>query len=112
MMLPNGDRAIVDLAKLVNYCLDPTHPRGKHKAKVFAASLGFLLPDAAQLRALLLAAARTSSNALPGLADPYGTRYLLDVSMTGPLGSGVVRSAWIILASEDFPRLTSCYVLV
>jgi hypothetical protein len=29
MKLPNGDAAIVDIAKLRDYCLSPDHPRGK-----------------------------------------------------------------------------------
>lgn len=36
MKLPNADRAVVGLAKLRDYCLSPTHPRGRHKARVFA----------------------------------------------------------------------------
>lgn len=27
--------------KLTGYCLNPEHPRGKHKARVFASALGF-----------------------------------------------------------------------
>ena len=53
MKLPNGDRAIVDIAKLRDYCLNPEHPRGKHKARVFAAALGFTVDDAEKLRAAL-----------------------------------------------------------
>lgn len=45
MKLPNADRAIVDVAKLRDYCLNPNHEEGKHKARVFAASLG---PSCAQ----------------------------------------------------------------
>jgi hypothetical protein len=33
--LPNASRAIIDLQKIEDYCLDPTHPRGRHKARVF-----------------------------------------------------------------------------
>jgi hypothetical protein len=45
MKLPNGDRAIVDLEKLRAYCLNPQHPRGRHKARVFA-SFGIREADA------------------------------------------------------------------
>lgn len=38
MKLPNGDRAVVDIVKLTDYCLSTTHPRGRHKARVFAAT--------------------------------------------------------------------------
>ncbi len=51
MKLPNSDRAVVDIAKLRDYCLNPAHPRGRHKARVFAAALGLtaevMAPDVA-----------------------------------------------------------------
>lgn len=40
MRLPNGARAILDARKLVDYCLNPDSPRGRHKARVFASSRG------------------------------------------------------------------------
>jgi len=45
-LLPNGDRAIVDIAKLTDYCLNPQHEDGKHKARVFASALGLGREDA------------------------------------------------------------------
>jgi hypothetical protein len=59
MKLPHGDLAVVDLAKLTDYCLNPAHPRGRHKARAFAASLGLTLDKADLLRDALLEAART-----------------------------------------------------
>jgi hypothetical protein len=38
-MLPNGHRAFVDVAKLRDYYLNPSHEDGKHKARVFASAL-------------------------------------------------------------------------
>jgi len=32
MLVPNAERAVVDIRKLRAYCLDPTHADGKHKA--------------------------------------------------------------------------------
>jgi hypothetical protein len=51
MKMPGGDVAIVDLLKLTEYCLNPDHERGKHKARVFAA-LGFSAENAGELRRL------------------------------------------------------------
>jgi hypothetical protein len=110
MRLPNANRAIVDIAKLRDYCLDPEHPRGKHKARVFSAALGLIKDDAEVLRSALFAAALTS-NAQLIAEDQYGQRFVIDFEMTGPAGSATVRSAWIIRTGEDFPRLTSCYVV-
>ena len=58
MTLPNADRAMVEDAKLLDYCLSTTHPRGRHKARLFAAALGITSSEAALLKAALLAAAR------------------------------------------------------
>ena len=108
--LPNGERAVVDVAKLSGYCLDPSHPRGRHKARVFRSALGLIAAHAEELRAALLAAARTE-DATPAEHDEYGDRYVVDFVMTGPIGSARVRSAWIVRAGEDFPRLSSCFVM-
>lgn len=32
MKLPNAENAFVDIEKLRGYCLNLSHPRGKHKA--------------------------------------------------------------------------------
>lgn len=39
--LPNYERAVILENKLLRYSLDPTHPRGMHKAIVFKSALGF-----------------------------------------------------------------------
>ena len=50
MKLPDSERAFVDVAKLRDYSIDPAHPEGKHKARVFAAVLGLTRNDASWLR--------------------------------------------------------------
>ena len=109
MKLPNPDLAVVELAKLRDYCLNPAHPRGRHKARVFAAALGLTSQDAAMLQGALLGAARTNE-VLLGEIDSYGQRYVLDFNMTTGMGTATIRSHWIILLGNDFARLTSCYV--
>ncbi|WP_295391933.1 DUF6883 domain-containing protein [uncultured Thiodictyon sp.] len=110
MRLPNADRAFVDLQKRRGYCLNPAHPRGQHKARVFAAALGITAREAAWLRTAFMRAACTH-DATAGEADAYGRRYDLDISIDGPKGAAAVRITWIVRTGEDFPRLTSCYVL-
>ena len=77
--LPNGDRAILDIRKLEDYCLSPSHPRGRHKARVFRQALGLHQEDAVWLRAALLEAAATGE-AVPVTTDAWGTYWQLDVS--------------------------------
>jgi hypothetical protein len=110
MRLPNGEHAIVLLEKLLDYCLDPEHPRGQHKARVFAAALGITLAEADELRDALLDAA-ASGDAIAGDADEFGQRFVLDFQMQGPQGAATVRSLWIVRAGEFIPRLTSCFVV-
>jgi len=47
--MPGGDHAIIKRGKLTGYCLNPEHPRGKHKARVFATALGFTAENADEL---------------------------------------------------------------
>ena len=110
MRLPHADRAVVDIEKLRDYCLNPEHPRGRHKARVFARALGLTAADAEALRDALLANVRTH-DATPTERDEYGQRFVVDFVMTGRGGWAALRSTWIVRSGEDFPRLTSCYVL-
>ena len=110
MKLPNADHAVVDLAKLRDYCLSPEHVRGRHKARVFAAALGLTRDQAEALQAALLQAA-DNEDATATDQDEYGQRYVLDFTMKGPAGEARVRSSWIVRTGEDHPRLTSCYVV-
>jgi len=108
--LPNAAQAVVDLIKLRDYCLSSTHPRGRHKARVFADALGINAGDAEYLRDVLLRAA-LMEDAMRTDQDEYGQRYQLDVVVTRSGKTVIVRSAWIVLRHEDVPRLTTCYVL-
>jgi hypothetical protein len=109
MLLPNGDRAIVDIKKLRDYCLNPDNPRGSRKARVFKAALGMTKVDAPALRQRLLQVA-VSEQAQVGELDRYGQRYTLDFELWKATRKVTVRSGWIILSSETVPRLTTCYV--
>jgi hypothetical protein len=109
LLLPNGRRAIVDIRKLRDYCLNPDSPRGGGKARVFQAALGLTAADAPKLRQKLLEIAHTGGVQL-GELDMYGQRYTIDFEMETEVGKAVVRSGWIILRDETTPRLTTCFV--
>ncbi|MBI5825371.1 MAG: hypothetical protein HZB18_15190 [Chloroflexi bacterium] len=110
MRLTNAIRAVVDIEKLRDYCLSESHPRGKHKARVFATALGLTASDVLELRDAVLSAVQTEE-AVAGERDEYGQRYIVDFSMRRHGNEAVVRSVWIVRQGEDMPRLTSCYVL-
>ena len=46
-----------------------------------------------------------------GRLDEFGQRYTIDFWLTTASGAATIRSGWIIRPTEDFPRLTTCYVL-
>jgi hypothetical protein len=110
MTLPNGERAVVDLEKLTDYCLNPDHPRGKHKARVFLAACGFSAHNAELMREQLLWAAMLE-DAIQVLPDVHGQRYVVECLLRGPTGQARVRAAWIVRPGEDFPRFVSAYVI-
>ncbi|MGP0074690.1 MAG: DUF6883 domain-containing protein [Bryobacteraceae bacterium] len=111
MRLPAGLDAVVDLGKLRDYCLSSSHPRGRHKARVFASVLGLTQTDAESLRQRLLQAA-SDEEASIGQSDEYGDRYTVDFELTQGSRRATIRSHWIIRRLETFPRLITCYVLL
>ncbi len=109
MILPNSSSAAIDIEKIRDYCLDPEHPRGKHKARVFESALGLTQADAETLRRLILASI-LEAECVRCVADRYGERFLVDSVISYRGHSAKIRTAWIVLSGESFPRLTTCYV--
>jgi hypothetical protein len=110
MKLPNKANAVVDIAKLRDYCLNPEHQDGKHKARVFKAALGLSPKDAEKLCEMILQAVETN-DAEQTSTTPFGERFVVDFVVKSLRGDVQVRSAWMIRHDENFPRLTSCYIL-
>ena len=109
MRLPGGDRAFVDDEKLIGYCLNPDHPEGRHKARVFLSALGIDRDGWQTLKHALLRAAESETAEVAGPTD-HGDLYVLDFAMGYKGKSATVRSVWIVRRAERFPRLVSCYV--
>lgn len=110
MKVPDAQKAVVDVRKLCEYCLNFEHEYGRHKARLFAATLGMTAENAQILREFLLEAVKTH-DAKIGRCDIFGQRYSVDFSLEWRGKQATVRSAWIIEHGEDVPRLTSCYPL-
>jgi hypothetical protein len=110
MNLPNFENAVIDMRKLSEYALDPESPRGHHKARVFKAALGLTSENAEDLRNAILAWL-PNAEAVIGEADFYGKRFTVDCKIKTDVGEAIVRTCWIVRQKENFPRLTSCYVL-
>ena len=110
MTIPNAEHAVVDIRKLRDYCLNPTHDEGKHKARLFAAIVGMTANDAENLRDILLSVIKTS-DAKMGRRDEYGQRYLVDFILEWRGKRTMIRSGWIIEHNSVTPKLTTCYPL-
>ncbi len=110
MTIPDAEHAVVDIRKLRDYCLNPLHDEGKHKARLFAAALGMTARDAGALRLILLEKVKTQDAQL-GRGDVFGQRYIIDFMLEWQGRRAVVRSGWIIEHGSDVPRLTTCYPL-
>lgn len=110
LKLQNAQHAVVDLLKLLDYCLNAAHPRGRHKARVFRDALSLTFVDAEWLQQRILEAIQN----LPAEkqeTDSFGSRWRVDLPLTRQGKSAVVRTGWIIKTGEEFPRLITCWVL-
>ncbi len=108
MKLPNGERAAISMQKLVGYCLNPTHPRGKDKARVFAGVLGITTENVDRLYALVQQAA-IEGEVVQQSTTPFGEEFKVD--WTIPETGGVqLRTIWEIASETAEPRLISAFL--
>jgi hypothetical protein len=108
--LPNRDQAALDIRKIEDYCLNPLHPRGRHKARVFREALDLQRSDAAWLRGILLEAAR-SHEASWIATDEWGAHWRLDATIRRQDKHAVVRTIWMVRTGESLPVFVTCWVL-
>ncbi|MDN3515405.1 MAG: hypothetical protein NG747_13535 [Candidatus Brocadia sp.] len=109
MKLPKGAKAIIPEGKLEDYCLNPFHPDGKHKAKVFEKALGITQTDSTELKKLVLASAVYGEVTKEQLND-FGTTYRVEYETQGVNQREVLCTLWIVHKSDERPYLTSCFV--
>jgi hypothetical protein len=110
MKLPNGQRCVLG-TKLEDYYLNPYHFEGRHKARVFASVLGITLENVDILRAAILTEASNSEQAEARGNNGFGEVFNLRFGLRTARGQATILTSWIVLRGEDFPRLTTCYIL-
>ncbi|MGB9488266.1 MAG: DUF6883 domain-containing protein [Terriglobia bacterium] len=110
-VLPHNEKAIVPIEKLRDYALDPNHPLGKSKARVFKAALG-MERGHADVLAKILESSLFRSPAVRGLKDQHGEHWTTYHEIVGLSGQAVVvTAAWIYRVEQvDVPVLISCYI--
>jgi hypothetical protein len=109
MKLPARDRAHVPERKLIGYLLSLSHPVGGPKARFFRRH-GFDDSRADLLREEFLGIAKRAD--VTGTEETaYGTKYILDGSVTTPRGENVaVRTVWMIEdRGPEAPRFVTAY---
>ncbi|VWX61949.1 hypothetical protein VARIO8X_50576 [Burkholderiales bacterium 8X] len=107
--LVGANRAIIDPRKLTQYSLNAAHPVGRHKALVFKNVLGFTEANADDLLKQLHHGIM-NNRAFEGKVDQYGTRFTVDIAVSGPNGTAVVRTGWIYKPESTTPELTTLFV--
>jgi len=108
MKLPATDHVVIEVAKLRDYLLSPSHPVGRFKASFFAA-LGYTADNWRQLEADLRVLIQ-SQDAELGQITKYGEKY----EVRGMLGMPNAKRAevvtvWIIRRGEDVPLFVTAH---
>ncbi|PWK18415.1 hypothetical protein LV89_04114 [Arcicella aurantiaca] len=111
MILPFAEKAFIDERKLLNYCLSEEHPVGKHKARVFKSALDITTENYLYLKDSIETAVLIN-DAIFVETSEYGDIYCVDFELVNPPKRSIVRTSWILKTEENFPRMTSCYVLI
>lgn len=106
LITPNN--AIISEAKLLNYALDKTHPKGRDKAIAFDRALGY---NKGNYKELMDNVRKSLPDfpAIPKGADEYGAKYEVLMFLTGPNGKTArVKTGW--LKHKEEVRMVSIYV--
>lgn len=111
MKIPNAEHAVVDIRKLRDYCLNPQHNKGKHKARLFSSIFGMNSNDAEALRNILLDAVKRHDAELAD-KDARGQRYTLDFTLNWQDKQATIRTGWIVEVDSEIPRLTTAFPLL
>ncbi|MGY6529378.1 MAG: DUF6883 domain-containing protein [Cyanobacterium sp.] len=110
--LPNGNQVKQTQIekKLTTYILKEDHRDGQHKARLFNSILGINLDNKNLLVEALIKIAK-DKNICHSESSNYGNKYVIDFFLETPYGCSSVRSVWIILDNENYPRLITVYPL-
>jgi hypothetical protein len=108
MKLPNGEKAVVERVKVLDYLLNPAHPDNGGKAGFFMA-MGFKADNWAAL-ALVLRKLAVEAEVSERLETSHGMKYVVVGTLDTLSGkSSRVRTVWIVDRGSDIPRLVTAY---
>jgi hypothetical protein len=106
--IPNYERAVIEPQKLKDYILSASHPIGRFKEALFR-QMGYM-QESWELLAEDVRKQHLSQDAVLVEKTKYGSKYVITGNIRGPNGKIVrLKSLWIILEGEDFPRFITIY---
>jgi hypothetical protein len=110
-LLPNLERASIAIEKLRDYVLNPDHPLGRNKARVFKSMLGIERKHAVAF-AEIIRDTLGRSVATKNEESRYGSKWETHHEIVGLSGrSAIVSVAWIFKVEEpEIPILITCYI--
>ncbi len=104
------NRIYIDPRKFTEYALNPGHPRGGHKARVFKSALGYDVQSYENLKSQIESKA-LDAEVTEGIVDKHGHRYVVDIPVKRVAGNEVmVRTCWIVPPGMKEARLTTLIV--
>ena len=103
------NRFKIDIRKLSDYCLNSDHPVGKHKARVFYASLGIVKRDAKLLKREIVKQIQ-NTDLKKEFEDEYGVRYSAVVSVDIFDKTATVKTIWIVRSGQNVAELVTCFI--
>jgi len=108
MKIPNAEQAVIEVAKIREYLLSPTHSVGRFKAAFFS-GLGYSIRDWRRLENDLKAFA-ISEEAVGGRPSDYGKKYEVRGIIKGPNGKdAAIVTVWIVPFEDRIPRFVTAY---
>jgi hypothetical protein len=108
MKLPNGKQAEIAIEKLINYCLNPEHSSGKHKARVFKSRLGITQENAELLLSMIRLAAIEGEVVQQAQTD-FGQQFKVDWTIPNQ-EEMKLRTIWEVTSTNVNPRLISAFI--
>ncbi|MGS2616629.1 WXG100 family type VII secretion target [Micromonospora sp. LZ34] len=103
---PDFSHPEIDSRKITDYAMNPDHPVGRNKYRVINSATGLNVGDASLIESQIRNGVRDGTP-MPGKADQYGQRWSVDLPLTGPKGTIIVRTAWLLEEASATPRLVT-----
>ena len=105
MRLPSAEAVEIDVRKVRDYLLSPTHPIGRHKARVFAA-LGF---DDSSVEAFISEIRRIAATGeVTRITETmFGRKYVVIAELNGTVGTVSVQTVWMQARGKLTVRLVT-----